>query len=129
MSATPPSPPYTLVGYPGPGLATIVDRRAQTPRLWARTLGRRGSPLGTKERRCANCGIALPGAFYKPPPYPRNVDRLCVACVEGTPCGLKARLPALACPEHGVRTGVVREWCTSRAQVGCFSAIAVVRRT
>jgi len=84
MDATPTDPPYVVEGQPGPGLATITDRRDGTTRLWSRTLrgglGRRGAG-----RACANCGTTLTGNFYKPPPVPRNVERLCVVCVEGDP--------------------------------------------
>jgi len=38
MCATPPAPPYQVIGRPGPGLATITDRRTGATVLWARTL-------------------------------------------------------------------------------------------
>jgi len=86
MDATPFEPPYQVVRRPGPGLATITDRRDGATRLWSRTL-RRG--VGGRQpvrgpRRCANCDTAIRGPFYKPPQrIPVIMDRLCVACVEG----------------------------------------------
>ncbi len=80
------APPYQLVARPGPGLATITDRRDGTMRLWSRTLsgGVRGPQPASGPRCCANCEAAIRGPFYKPPPVvPAIRDRLCVACVEG----------------------------------------------
>ncbi len=90
MSATRPEAPYVVEDRPGPGLATITDRRDGTTRLWSRTLARgRGK---SRDRRCANCGVPPLRGFYRPPQrVPANADRLCVACVEGPSCGFKAR--------------------------------------
>jgi hypothetical protein len=86
-STPPTAPPYAVVRRPGPGLATITDRRDGKTRLWSRTLGAggaRGRRLQSAPRRCANCGTAIRGPFYKPPQLnPAIMDRLCVACVEG----------------------------------------------
>lgn len=85
MDATPTAPPYVVVDHPGPGLVTIADRRDGTTRLWARSL-RRGDGIHgrVQGRACANCGGALRGGFYKPPPVvPPIRERLCLACVAG----------------------------------------------
>ncbi len=81
---TPPAPPYAVVARPGPGLATIADRRDGTTRLWSRSL-RSGVVRGGAPRApCANCGADLRRAnFYKPPKTSASRDRLCLACVEG----------------------------------------------
>ncbi len=79
------TPPYIVDRRPGPGLATITDRRDGTTGLWSRALrGAVGRRVSGRPRLCANCGAAMPGPFYKPPQrIPRIADRLCVACVEG----------------------------------------------
>lgn len=79
-------PPYQVVRRPGPGLATITDRRDGTTRLWSRTLGRgvHGRQPASGPRCCANCDTLIRGPFYKPPQMPSPIgDRLCVACIEG----------------------------------------------
>ncbi len=85
MSATPPEPPYRIVGRPGPGLASVAARRDGRTGLWSRTLRRsRGVTVMYPKRTCVNCGGGLRGGFYKPPSAtPANRDRLCLACVEG----------------------------------------------
>jgi hypothetical protein len=81
-SAAPATPRYLVLARPGPGLATITDRRDGTTRRWSRSLGRgQGNRRG---RRCAACARALQGGFYRPPQILPAIDeRLCVACVEG----------------------------------------------
>lgn len=85
MDATPTAPPYVVEGQPGPGLATITDRRDATTRLWSRSL-RGGQGRHTRHGRhstCANCGRAIEGPFYRPSlALPGVNPRLCVACVE-----------------------------------------------
>ncbi len=69
MDATPTVPPYVVVARPGPGLATIADRRDGTTRLWSRSF-RRGQGRHSRHGRsigCANCGRAIVGPFYHPP--------------------------------------------------------------
>jgi len=85
MDATPFEPSYQVVARPGPGLATIADRRDGTTRLWSRTLRRsQGTIAMYAQRTCAICGGGLRGGFYKPPQrVPAILDRLCLACVEG----------------------------------------------
>ncbi len=85
MEATPTAPPSVVEAHPGPGLATITDRRDGTTRRWSRSLWQGTGIHGRVQgRTCANCGGALRGGFYKPPPVmPPIRERLCLACVAG----------------------------------------------
>lgn len=75
------APRYAIVRLPGPGLAVVADRRDGGTQLWSRSLRGRGS-FGYRPR-CANCGVAVAGNWYRPPQYQNKPERLCVACVEG----------------------------------------------
>ena len=80
--AAPEAARFVVVARPGPGLATIADRRDGAAHLWSRSHGRgQGNRRG---RRCAACGGSLGDGVYRPLPLLlTGADRLCVACVEG----------------------------------------------
>lgn len=61
MCATPPAPPYQVIGRPGPGLATITDRRTGATVLWARTLASGpGEELGPPVAQSTHSDAARP---------------------------------------------------------------------